>query len=74
MGIVKVALLDVTVSSDLVFGDIHWVWFLLAHGHQFGHLGVLLPPSRFGHVFPRPGRGRGPLPKGSLFALPSSPV
>ena len=28
MGIVKVALLDVTVNSDLVFADIHWVWFL----------------------------------------------
>ena len=28
MGIVKVALLDVTVNSNLAFGDIHWVWFL----------------------------------------------
>ncbi|MBL6733273.1 MAG: NADH-quinone oxidoreductase subunit N [Candidatus Poseidonia sp.] len=28
MGIVKVALLDVTVNSDLSFADIHWVWYL----------------------------------------------
>jgi proton-translocating NADH-quinone oxidoreductase chain N len=28
MGIVKVALLDVTVNSDLTFADIHWVWYL----------------------------------------------
>jgi len=28
MGIVKVALLDVTVNSDLSLADLHWVWYL----------------------------------------------
>ena len=28
MGIVKVALLDVVVNSDLALSDIHWVWYL----------------------------------------------
>ena len=28
MGIVKVALVDVTVNGNLTFSDIHWVWYL----------------------------------------------
>lgn len=28
MGIVKVALIDVTVNGNLTFSDIHWVWYL----------------------------------------------
>jgi NADH-quinone oxidoreductase subunit N len=67
MGIVKVALLDVTVNSDLVFGDIHWVWFLALLMVINSAISVFYY-LRVGLVmyFHEPEEGReGPLPKGT---------
>ena len=67
MGIVKVALLDVTVNSDLVFGDIHWVWYLALLMVINSAISVFYY-LRVGLVmyFHEPEEGReGPLPKGS---------
>jgi proton-translocating NADH-quinone oxidoreductase chain N len=67
MGIVKVALLDVTVNSDLAFGDIHWVWYLALLMVINSAISVFYY-LRVGLVmfFHEPEEGReGPLPKGS---------
>ena len=67
MGIVKAALLDVTVNSDLVFGDIHWVWFLALLMLINSAISVFYY-LRVGLVmyFHDPEEGReGPLPKGT---------
>ena len=67
MGIVKVALLDVTVNSDLAFGDIHWVWYLALLMVINSAISVFYY-LRVGLVmyFHEPEEGReGPLPKGT---------
>jgi NADH-quinone oxidoreductase subunit N len=67
MGIVKVALLDVTVNSDLVFSDIHWVWYLALLMVLNSAISVFYY-LRVGLVmfFHEPEEGReGPLPKGT---------
>ena len=66
MGIVKVALLDVTVSSDLVFGDVHWVWHCLLMQINSAITGLLLPPGWTRDVFHEFEEGReGPLASGT---------
>ena len=67
MGIVKVALLDVTVNSDLVFSDIHWVWYLALLMVLNSAISVFYY-LRVGLVmfFHDPEEGReGPLPEGT---------
>ena len=67
MGIVKVALLDVTVNSDLVFSDIHWVWYLALLMVLNSAISVFYY-LRVGLVmfFHEPEEGReGPLPEGT---------
>ena len=71
MGIVKVAVLDVTVSSDVSLSDFHWVWYLAllmvinSAISVFYYLRVALVM-----FFHEPQEGReGPLPRGSPVRL-----
>jgi NADH-quinone oxidoreductase subunit N len=71
MGIVKVALLDVTVNSDLAFSDLHWVWFLALAMVINSAISVFYY-LRVGLVmyFHEPEEGReGPLPSGGPVRL-----
>jgi len=71
MGIVKVALLDVTVSSDLALADLHWVWYLALAMVINSAISVFYY-LRVGLVmyFHEPEEGReGPLPAGGPVRL-----
>jgi NADH-quinone oxidoreductase subunit N len=71
MGIVKVALLDVTVNSDLALGDLHWVWYLALAMVINSAISVFYY-LRVGLVmyFHEPEEGReGPLPAGGPVRL-----
>ena len=71
MGIVKVALLDVTVNSDLSLEDLHWVWYLALAMVINSAISVFYY-LRVGLVmyFHEPEEGReGPLPAGGPVRL-----
>ncbi|MFZ9048645.1 MAG: NADH-quinone oxidoreductase subunit N [Poseidonia sp.] len=71
MGIVKVALLDVTVSNDLALADLHWVWYLALAMVINSAISVFYY-LRVGLVmyFHEPEEGReGPLPAGGPVRL-----
>jgi proton-translocating NADH-quinone oxidoreductase chain N len=71
MGIVKVALLDVTVNSDLSLSDLHWVWYLALAMVINSAISVFYY-LRVGLVmyFHEPEEGReGPLPSGGPVRL-----
>ena len=71
MGIVKVALLDVTVNSDLSLADLHWVWYLALAMVINSAISVFYY-LRVGLVmyFHEPEEGReGPLPAGGPVRL-----
>jgi proton-translocating NADH-quinone oxidoreductase chain N len=71
MGIVKVALLDVTVNSDLTLADLHWVWYLALAMVINSAISVFYY-LRVGLVmyFHEPEEGReGPLPAGGPVRL-----
>ena len=71
MGIVKVALLDVTVNSDLALADLHWVWYLALAMVINSAISVFYY-LRVGLVmyFHEPEEGReGPLPAGGPVRL-----
>ena len=71
MGIVKVALVDVTVSGNLTFSDVHWVWYLALLMVINSAISVFYY-LRVGLVmfFHEPEAGReGPLPQGKSVRL-----